>query len=73
MDRSKINKSNTTNSKMGIPVGLSLKITGIAFWGLVCIGLVLIVAAMDWLENDLKRHHDDTENITFVLTREVFE
>jgi diguanylate cyclase (GGDEF)-like protein len=58
---------------MGIPVGLSLKITGIAFWGLVCIGLVLIVAAMDWLENDLKRHHDDTENITFVLTREVFE
>lgn len=73
MARSKINKEPSTSIKKGVPVSLSLKITGIVFWGLVLIGLVLIVAAMEWLESDLQRHHDDTENITFVLTREVFE
>jgi len=57
----------------GVPVSLSAKITGIVFWGLIIIGLILIVGAMEWIERDLQRHHDDIENITFVLTREVFE
>jgi len=73
MDRSKINIERSTSIKKGVPVSLSLKVTGIVFWGLVLIGLILIVVAMDWLERDLIRHHDDIENITFVLTREVFE
>jgi len=73
MDRPEINIERSTSIKKGVPVSLSLKVTGIVFWGLVLIGLILIVAAIDWLERDLIRHHDDIENITFVLTREVFE
>lgn len=35
-------------------VSLPLKITGIVFWGLVAIGLVLVVEAMHWLQRDME-------------------
>jgi diguanylate cyclase (GGDEF)-like protein/PAS domain S-box-containing protein len=38
--------------EQGIHVGLPLKITGIAFWGLVVVGLVLVAEAMHWLQRD---------------------
>jgi diguanylate cyclase (GGDEF)-like protein/PAS domain S-box-containing protein len=37
----------------GIPIGLPLKITGIVFWGLVAIGLVLAAETMHWLHGDM--------------------
>ncbi len=39
----------------GIHTGLPLKITGIVFWGLVAIGLVLIVETIHWLQLDLEK------------------
>ena len=59
--------------KKGVPVRISQKIAGLVFWGLVIVGLILVVAAVEWLENDLKRHSDGIENETFILTQEVFK
>ncbi len=38
----------------GVHVGLPLKITGIVFWGLVAIGLVLVAETMHWLQRDME-------------------
>ena len=59
--------------KKGVPIGISLKVAGLVFWGLVILGLILVVAAIEWLENDLKRHSNSIENETFILTQEIFK
>ena len=38
--------------KKEVPVKISLKIAGLVFWGLVIIGLILVVGAIEWLEDD---------------------
>jgi hypothetical protein len=74
MDRIKIKKPDSTSkTEKTVPVGLSLKVTGIVFWGLVLIGLILVVAAIDWLEDDIVRHHDGIENETYFLTNEFLK
>ena len=40
--------------EQGIHIGLPLKITGIVFWGLVAIALVLAVETMHWLHSDIQ-------------------
>ncbi|MEJ2141788.1 MAG: EAL domain-containing protein [Gammaproteobacteria bacterium] len=57
----------------GVPIRISLKIAGLVFWGLVIIGLILVVAAIEWMKNDLKRHSGSIEHETFILTQEVFK
>jgi diguanylate cyclase (GGDEF)-like protein len=73
MARSEIKNKPNPPIRQEVPVSLSLKITGIVFWGLVLIGLILVVGAINWLEQDLTRHHGGIENVTFVLTQETLE
>lgn len=72
MDRSEIN--NTPSSlKEGVSLSLPLKIAGLVFWGLAVIGLILVVASINWLEKDLHIHYDNVDYQTYTLTRELFE
>jgi len=73
MDRSKIKTKKHSSSEKAVAVGLSLKITGIVFWGLVIIGLLLVAGAIKWQENDLVRHNDAMGNQTYTLIKEVLE
>jgi len=41
--------------EQGVHIGLPLKITGIVFWGLVAIGLVLVAEAIHWLQRDMDK------------------
>jgi len=59
--------------KEGVALSLPLKIAGLVFWGLVSIGIVLVVISIDILENDLRKHYDNTDFQTYTLTRELFE
>lgn len=59
--------------KEGVALSLPLKIAGLVFWGLVSIGIVLVVVSIDILENDLRKHYDNTDFQTYTLTRELFE
>lgn len=54
MGRPEIIQSKTADApERGIHIGLPLKITGIVFWGLVAVGLVLAAETMHWLHNDM--------------------
>ena len=53
MGRSEIVESTADKLERGIHVGLPLKITGIVFWGLVAIGLVLAAETMHWLHTHM--------------------
>jgi diguanylate cyclase (GGDEF)-like protein/PAS domain S-box-containing protein len=53
MGRSEIAADAEDTLQRGIHVGLPLKITGIVFWGLVAIGLVLAAETMHWLHGDM--------------------
>ncbi len=59
--------------KEGVALSLPLKIAGLVFWGLMSIGIVLVVVSIDILENDLRKHYDNTDFQTYTLTRELFE
>ena len=59
--------------KEGVALSLPLKIAGLVFWGLVAIGIVLVAVAIDFLEDDLRQHYDNTDFQTYTLTRELFE
>jgi len=60
MGRSKINKPQEDSLRQGTHVGLPLKITGIVFWGVVAIGLVLVAETMRWMQRDLEQYHETT-------------
>ncbi len=60
MDRPEIDKPQQDSLRHGTRVGLPLKITGIVFWGLVAIGLVLVAETMRWMQNDLQRYNETT-------------
>ena len=53
MGRPEIVHNTAGTLESGIPIGLPLKITGIVFWGLVAIGLVLAAETMHWLHGDM--------------------
>ena len=59
--------------KEGVALSLPLKIAGLVFWGLVAIGIVLVVIAINIMESDLHKHYDNVEFQTYTLTREFFE
>ena len=54
MDRSEIVSRPVTKAP-GIGVSLPLKITGIVFWGMMLMGLVIAIQAMRWLEDGFTR------------------
>ncbi|GMQ87111.1 MAG: hypothetical protein BMS9Abin08_0309 [Gammaproteobacteria bacterium] len=60
MGGSEINKPQKDSLRHGTHVGLPLKITGIVFWGVVAIGLVLVAETMRWMQHDLERYHETT-------------
>ncbi len=39
-------------------IGLPLKIAGIVFWGLIAVGLLMVAAAMPWIERIATLEHD---------------
>jgi len=54
MGRSKVKQPPIHDTlEQGIHIGLPLKITGIVFWGLVAISLVLIAETIHWLQRDM--------------------
>lgn len=55
-----IDTSQKNSLRCDTHVGLPLKITGIVFWGLVAIGLVLVAETMRWMQRDLERFHETT-------------
>ena len=60
MGRPEINKPQKDSLRHGTQVGLPLKITGIVFWGLVAIGLVLVAETMRWMQSDLELFQETT-------------
>ena len=60
MDRPEINQPQKDSLRHGAQVGLPLKITGIVFWGLVAIGLVLVAETMRWMQSDLEQFQETT-------------
>ena len=57
----------------GIHIGLPLKITGIVFWGLVAIGLVLAAETMHWLHGDMEAHQSTTVRQAELMLRVLLE
>ena len=54
--------------EQGVHIGLPLKITGIVFWGLVAIGLVLVAEAIHWLHRDMdKAQFEHTRQATLMV------
>lgn len=72
MGRPEINGT-PSSLKEGVPLSLPLKIAGLVFWGLAIIGLILVVISINWLEKDLRKHYDNVDYQTYILTRELFE
>lgn len=56
----------------GVVLSLPLKIAGLVFWGLVLIGLMLIVLSINWLEDNLPRQHENVNYNTYIQTQEFF-
>jgi len=52
----------------GISVNLPLKITGIVFWGLMAIGLVIATQAMRWLEKDSRQLQESAARTAILET-----
>jgi diguanylate cyclase (GGDEF)-like protein/PAS domain S-box-containing protein len=59
--------------KQGIHIGLPLKITGIVFWGLVAIGLVLAAETMHWLHNDMQASQSASVKQAALLIRTLLD
>ncbi len=55
--------------EQGVRIGLPLKITGIVFWGLVVIGLLLAVETMHWLRTDMQANQSAVAEQTTLMVR----
>ncbi len=55
----------------GVRIGLPLKITGIVFWGLVVIGLILAAETMHWLHSDMEKSQSASAEQTTLLIRSL--
>jgi diguanylate cyclase (GGDEF)-like protein/PAS domain S-box-containing protein len=69
MGRPEINGNNTDTLEQGVHIGLPLKITGIVFWGLVAIGLVLAAETMHWLHGDMAAHQSNAIRQAEIMIR----
>ena len=58
--------------KEGVSLSLPLKITGLVFWFLVLIGLILVVLSINWLEENLPQQHENINYQTYIQTQELF-
>ncbi|VAW83395.1 diguanylate cyclase/phosphodiesterase (GGDEF & EAL domains) with PAS/PAC sensor(s) [hydrothermal vent metagenome] len=56
-----------------VHVGLPLKIAGIVFWGLVTIGLLMVAAAMPWMDQIATLEHDTLPRQVVMSIQERFE
>ena len=56
----------------GVALSLPLKIAGLVFWGLVLIGLMLVVLSINWLEENLPRQYENINYQTYIQTQELF-
>lgn len=74
MGRAEVNHSPKQETlEQGVPIGLPLKITGIVFWGLVAIGLVLVAEAMHWLQRDMETAQIEHTRQTFMLIQTLVQ
>jgi diguanylate cyclase (GGDEF)-like protein/PAS domain S-box-containing protein len=69
MGRPEVTRSSQDDKlEQGVHIGLPLKITGIVFWGLVAIGLVVVAEAMHWLQRDMdKAQLEQTQQTTLMI------
>ena len=72
MGRPEIVETTADIRERGIHIGLPLKITGIVFWGLVAIGLVLAAETMHWLHSDMAANQSASARQTELMIRTLF-
>ena len=72
MDRPEI-KFKQQNETDDVPISLSLKITGIAFWGVALIGIIIAYFAITQMEYNLNEHSRAINYKTILLARELIE
>jgi diguanylate cyclase (GGDEF)-like protein/PAS domain S-box-containing protein len=63
---------NATSHKETVHVSLPLKIVAIVFWGLVTIGLLMVAAAMPWMERIAILEHDTLPRQVVIAVQEHF-
>ena len=63
----------TTESKPTIQIGLPLKIAGIIFWGLVAIGMLMVAAAMPWMERIATLEHQSISRQAAFSTQQILD
>jgi len=73
MGRPEISGDSLDTLTQGIYTGLPLKITGIVFWGLIAVGLVLAAETIHWLDRDLHDRQHATARHIDALIQSLFE
>ncbi len=63
----------TTESKPTIQIGLPLKIAGIIFWGLVAIGIMMVAAAVPWMERIAMLEHQSISRQATFSTQQILD
>lgn len=59
--------------EQGIHIGLPLKITGIVFWGLVAIGLILVAETIHWMHRDLEAAQSEHTNQAALMIKTLVQ
>ncbi len=70
MVRSQVKSPDTTPD---IQIGLPLKIAGIVFWGLVAIGILMVAAAMPWMERIATLEHQSVSRQAAFSTQQILD
>lgn len=66
--------SPTSNTlAQGVHIGLPLKITGMVFWGLVAIGLVLAAETMHWLHSHIEASQSESAKQAVLTVRALLD